>query len=449
MSAALRLWWLLRGRGTDDTSRIPGVLAVLAFAVATGSLLVVLGGLRAFHARSLVPGDDSTQLYLVLAIVASGLMVIPILTLGGQAARLSLTRRNARLSSLRLAGATTGQSVTITLAETLGQTLLGATLGVLLYGLALPALTLISFRGRPLGADELWLGWWLLAAVGVVVLLAVASALVTLAGVAITPLGVASRVSPKRLSVLRAVVAVAMLLGWPVLFGLLPLAGLIAMALGVVAVINLVGPYVVMLLGLVLVSAARRFPTLLAARRLLDDPRTAWRSCSAFALVIMVACLSSYASILGTQDAGDPYLGPDIATGAAITIVIVSVVAATSAGVVHACRVIDQAPVYRSLAHAGTDLTVLDSSRLREVAWPLGATALTAGGFAALLLLPLGTDAPSALLRFAVALAGSAALTLAGLAASRPLLARATRLDLSPADPTGTDTAEVTVPAAR
>jgi len=405
------------------------VLAVIAFAVATGSLLVVLGGLQAFELRSHQPGDETAQLYLVLAIVAAGLMVIPILTLGGQAARLTLTRRNARLATLRLAGATTGQSVAITLAETLSQAVLGALGGVLLYGLALPGLTMISFRGHRLELGELWLGWWLLLALAAVIVLAVVSALVTLSGIAITPLGVASRVSPKRLSVLRAVVAVLMLLGWPVLFPFLPMAGLIVMALGIVAVINLIGPYVVMLLGLVLTSAARRFPTLLAARRLLDDPRTAWRSCSAFALVIMVACLSSFSAVLGS-DGSDVHLGTDIATGSAITIVIVSVVAATSAGVVHACRVIDQAPVYRSLAYAGTDLTVLDSSRLREVAWPLAVTALTAGGFAALLLLPLGTDAPGALLRFAIALAGSAALTLAALAASRPLLARAVRLDL-------------------
>lgn len=433
MRSAVRLWWLLRGRTADADARLPGALATVAFAVATGSLLVVLSGLQAFAVRANSSADAEDALYLTFAVVASGLMVIPILTLGGQAARLTLTRRNARLAALRLAGATTGQSVVIALAETLGQTLLGVLGGIVLYGVTLPVLTLISFRGQPLGLAELWLGWWLLAGAGAVVVLAVASALVTLAGIAITPLGVANRVSPKRLSVLRAVLALGMLIGWPLMFAVLPLVGLIAMALGIVAVINIVGPYVIMLLGIVMSAGARRFPTLLAARRLVDDPRTAWRSCSAFALVIMVACLSSFATLIGSSNGGNPHFGTDIATGATITIVIVSVVAATSAGVVHACRVIDQTPVYRSLAYAGTDLAVLDSSRLREVAWPLAATAATAGAFAALLMVPLGTDAPLALLRFAMALAGSAALTLAALAASRPLLVRAVRLDLDPA----------------
>ncbi|MFW6597907.1 hypothetical protein ACQBAU_17395 [Propionibacteriaceae bacterium Y2011] len=424
MITAVRLWWLLT-RHEQSTSRLPTVLAVTAFAVAGGSLLVVLGGVHAMFRRwAADPSSELGSLYLTLAVVAAALMVIPILTLGGQAARLTLARRNHRLATLRLAGATTGQSATITVAETTAQALAGSLIGTALYGLTLPVLTLISFEGRPLQLAELWLGpGLLLAGLAAVVALALVSAMVSLGTVAVTPLGVASRVTPKRLTVLRAVVVVAMMCAWPLVLMIMPMMGVILFGLGLVAVVNLIGPWLVMLFGMVLAGLARRAPTLLAARRIVDDPRTAWRSASAFALVIMLATGSAWASHAGAVS-GESTLSADMSTGALITLVIVSVVAATSSGVVHACRVIDNQSLHQSMVLAGTEVSVLSTTRLREVAWPLAVTTVTAGGFAALLMMPLGYEVPVALARFAIAVGGSAVLTLLALWASHPLLVR-------------------------
>lgn len=423
---SLRLWTMLR-RGASATSRLPELLAILAFAVATGSMLVVLGGVHAMLGRfEAGVGDDLAQFYLILTVVASGLMVIGILTLGAQAARLTLARRNERLAALRLCGATVGQTSLITLYETLSQAVVGIVLGIGLYAGMLPLLSLISFQGIRLDISELWFGpWWLLGGVAAVVALALVSGTISLARVAITPLGVANRVTPKSVTVVRVVVAVGLLFSWPVLFELLDIVALIVLALGIVLTINLVGPWLVMMIGAVMARTARTAPTLLAARRILDDPRTAWRSCSAFALVIMLATLSSYGTLLARIDASQAMLAADLSTGAVITLVIVSIVAATSSGVIHASRVIDQAPVYRSLSLAGTEISVLDATRIREIMWPLAATALTAGSFAALLLVPLSLEMPLALPRFAIAVLGSAALTVLALTASRPLLRRA------------------------
>lgn len=428
MTAALRLWWLL-GRRERSTDRLPTVLAATAFAVASGALLVVLGGLHAIVGRWRSGLDpDTGPLYLVLAVTAAGLMAIPILTLGGQAARLTLARRDRRLAALRLAGATSGQTAVLTVAETAAQAAVGAVLGAALYGVSLPVLMMISFQGQRLALDELWLGpGLLLAGLAAVLLLALASATVSLARVAVTPLGVASRVTPRRLTVLRLVLALVMLVAWPVLLPMLPVAGVVVLGLAVVAVINIVGPWLVMLFGMVLAGLARRAPTLLAARRIVDDPRTAWRSVSAFALVIMLAMGSAWAASFGALAAEVGTLSADMATGATITLVIVSVVAATSSGVVHACRVIDNRSLHRSLVLAGTDVDVLDATRMREVVWPLAVTALTAGGFAMMLMLPLQSELPVALARFGIAVGGSAALTLLALAASHPLLVRTAR----------------------
>jgi len=76
-------------RRSDSTGPLL-VLPPIAFAFATGALLTVLGGLSAFAHR---PGPDS-EVYLIFAQTATVLLVVPVITLGGAAARLSVSRRN-------------------------------------------------------------------------------------------------------------------------------------------------------------------------------------------------------------------------------------------------------------------------------------------------------------------------------------------------------------------
>ena len=54
MRAATELWWRLRRAGAAD-NRVPGILAVVSFAVATAALLVCVAGLHAFEARNPLP----------------------------------------------------------------------------------------------------------------------------------------------------------------------------------------------------------------------------------------------------------------------------------------------------------------------------------------------------------------------------------------------------------
>ena len=86
---AASLWWRMRSLDARH-DRVPGLLSVIAFAVATGALLVSLGGLRAFETRNAgdVSGPDALwptigETYVTLAWVAATCVVIPILTLGG------------------------------------------------------------------------------------------------------------------------------------------------------------------------------------------------------------------------------------------------------------------------------------------------------------------------------------------------------------------------------
>ncbi|WP_226344694.1 FtsX-like permease family protein [Agilicoccus flavus] len=437
MRAALGLWWGLQRREAAHDRR-PTLLAVLAFAVSTTALLVSLGGTHAFVDRAAVapPGDEYAPIYVVLALVACALLVVPILTLGGVAARLGVARRHARLATLRLAGATSRQVGLMTLAECAAQAFAGAILGALGYALALAPLSLLAFQGRRLGVDELWLGLPLVAAVVAgVVLLSVASGVGGLLRVVVGPLGVAARTTPVRLSAVRVLVVGCVVLAWFVVGQLTQQVGM-AVTLGVlaavVATINVLGPYVVMLSGLAVARLARGPETLLAARRIVDDPRSTWRSVSALGLGVALAALSSVGTVIAGDAGADPagaVLGADIATGSLVALVIVSVVAATSTGVVQAARVIDQGPQYRALALAGAPIPFLHRARLREVTIPLGATIVLGSVLPLLVLVPFADLAGIGLLvRTVVAIAAAAALTVAALAASRPLVREAVRL---------------------
>ena len=97
-----------RAGGRD--ARVTTGLAITAFAVTTGLTLSVVGGLLGFSSRAALPVPegqaDDASVYVILAWIAVVLLVVPLLTLAGAAARLGVARRDARLATLRLLGAT-------------------------------------------------------------------------------------------------------------------------------------------------------------------------------------------------------------------------------------------------------------------------------------------------------------------------------------------------------
>jgi hypothetical protein len=442
MNAAVSLWWRLRRAAAAD-DRVPGVLAVVSFAVATAALLVCVAGLSAFEARNPVPPGHSTglsideamigDLYVTLAWIATTCMVIPILTLGGVAARLAIARRDQRLAALRLAGATSAQVTVMTLAEAAAQALVGALTGVVLYLAVLPIVARLTFQGRTFDLSELVLPLGQTAAVvGAVVVVAIVSGASSLARVAISPLGVAARTSPKRLSILRVLVAAAAGAAWVLVITPMkePERLTIVLVLGaVILAVNAVGPWVVMVAGRVAARIAPTAATLLAARRIADDPKSTWRAVGALGLAVVVVGFTSLAQV---DDPGTPleaYLSADLGTGALVTLVIITIVGATSTGVVQAARVLDQREQYRALALAGTGERSLHRARALEVALPLAMTIALSAGFVLVLMLPFLSRLDGGLVvRFVVTSAIAGAVVLASVLASRSLVRTASRV---------------------
>ncbi|AKT51573.1 hypothetical protein [Arsenicicoccus sp. oral taxon 190] len=403
MRGAEVVWRLARllAAGRRETDHLSGLLSVVAFAVATASLLVTAGGLQAFVERGQRAGahqQDPGGTYVALALLATALLVVPILTLGGVAARLALARRDQRLAALRLAGATSGQVTALTLLEAATQATVGALIGVVGYLLALVPVGLLRFEGAPLGAGSLWLGLGTVAGVVLgIVALAVAAATSTLLRVVVTPLGVTARTTPRAQSVLRLVLGLGLGVAWVLGFKEIGEAGPavgILMLVAVVAAVNVMGPWCVQLAARIAARLARRPTTLLAARRIQDDPKTTWRSVGALSLGVLVAALGGAmaAAMKAHPSPETPHLATDLVTGCAVALTILALVAATTSGVVHATAVYDQRETLRAQSLAGTTLGQLRAVRRREVTLPLGVGVTVATLQGLLLLVPVAAS---------------------------------------------------------
>ncbi|MFI7454963.1 FtsX-like permease family protein [Nonomuraea sp. NPDC049714] len=235
------------------------------------------------------PSEDAVA-YQILALIASVLMVVPLLVFGGAAARLTVARRDQRLAALRLVGATPGQVVGMTVAEAVIVAFAGALAGTAAYALAVPLLTRIQISGGPWFAADLWPHPLVLAATLVAVPLLVGlSAVIGLRRVVVSPLGVAKRETPPAMRWVRVLALVAVLAVVPTL-GVDTGVAVIAVVIGLAFLcVNLVGPWVVGIIGRVTAGTARRPAGLLAGRRLVDDPRSAWRTVSGVAMTGFVA----------------------------------------------------------------------------------------------------------------------------------------------------------------
>ncbi|WP_433242471.1 FtsX-like permease family protein [Streptosporangium sp. CA-135522] len=262
--------------------------------------------------------------YKALGLIASVLMVVPLLVFGGAAARLTVARRDQRLAALRLVGATPGQVVAMTVAEAVITAFGGAVLGGVLYGLAVPLLTGIEIGGGSWFLSDMWPGALAVLAVLVAVPLLVGlSAVIGLRRVVVSPLGVAKRETPPAMRFVRVVALLVILAVVPTL-GMNVGVGVIAVVLGLAFLaINLAGPWVIGMLGRIIARTARRPARLLAGRRLVDDPRAAWRTVSGVAMTGFVAgfigLLSPDSGLFGGADATALHLSVPSSKVAAVT----------------------------------------------------------------------------------------------------------------------------------
>ncbi|UUW90672.1 hypothetical protein [Pimelobacter simplex] len=252
--------------------------------------------------------SEGTQ-YVALGWIAAVLLVVPVLTLGGAAVRLGARRRSERFAALRLAGAPAGL-LRRCLALEVGLVVVAGAAAAWLVTFALtPLVARVSvgggrFRTGDLRLDALaWLG--LVAGAG---LLLTASAAPTLRAALRNPLAVVQAHTPRSPGWWRVAVAALVVVGFSQVArsdGASLVLVMIVFA-GLFGVLNVIGPLVVTLLGRIMLVLSRgRGPgLLLAARRVLDDPRAVWRVVSGVVLAAFVAGFLALFQVAGAGDLG-------------------------------------------------------------------------------------------------------------------------------------------------
>jgi hypothetical protein len=252
-------------------------------------------------------GLGAKGLDLVLSVVALALL-LPVLIFIGTATRLSAARREQRFAAMRLVGATPRQISLIAAVESTMAAAVGVAIGFGLFFVLRMPLAAIPFTGQPFFPAELSLSLpdILAVAVGVPAASAVAARL-ALRRVNISPLGVTRRVTPAPPRAWRVLPLLAGLadLGFFAVHGKPAsnsgqvLAFTIGFALIMIGLV-IAGPWLTMTGARVLARRASRPGTLIAARRLADDPRAAFRAVSGLVLALFIFTVA--ATLIATQD---------------------------------------------------------------------------------------------------------------------------------------------------
>ncbi len=224
-------------------------------------------------------------------------LLLPVLILIATASRLSAARREERFAAMRLVGATPRQVSVVSAVEATVAAVAGVAVGFALFFLFRPLLIHVPFAGAPFAQGDLSLDLAdvLLVVIGVPIA-AVVSARLALRRVQISPLGVsrrASSASPRVVRIIPLLAGIALLAyfdaaGKPKSNGsqiLELLVGLVLILVGLV----LAGPWLTKMGSRLMAKRASRPATLIAGRRLLDNPRAAFRSISGLVLALFVA----------------------------------------------------------------------------------------------------------------------------------------------------------------
>ncbi|MFI9324178.1 FtsX-like permease family protein [Kitasatospora aureofaciens] len=257
-------------------------------------------------------GVHGDRMVLVLTVVAAAL-IFPVLIFIGTATRLSAATREQRYAAMRLVGATPGQVSVMSAVESTVAAVIGTAVGFGLYFALKPVVAEVPFTGDRFFASDLSLT---LPQVAVTVLgvpaAAALAARFALRRVTISPLGVSRRVTPKPPSPWRLIPLVAGLAELGYFVGGKPattngqstayLTGFVLVMLGLMTA----GPWLTMATAQAVARRTGRPASLIAMRRLSDDPRAGFRSVSGLVLALFVT--TGTLAIMGTINANQSTL---------------------------------------------------------------------------------------------------------------------------------------------
>ncbi|MFR0357561.1 FtsX-like permease family protein [Streptomyces sediminimaris] len=262
-----------------------------------------------------VRGDAMT----LISSVVAGALIFPVLIFIATATRLSAAAREQRYAAMRLVGATPRQVSVLSAVESALAAAVGTAAGFGLYAALRPLVATVPLTGQQrFFLSDLTLGvpQVLGVVVGVPVAAAVAARL-ALRRVAVSPLGVTRRVTPRPPRAWRLIPLLAGLseLAYFAFVGRRPvtgngqtaayLPGFVVVMLGLV----IAGPWLTMIVARAVARRTRRPAALIAVRRLADDPKTGFRAVSGLVLALFVT--TATVGIIGTINDHRGTLGGD------------------------------------------------------------------------------------------------------------------------------------------
>ncbi|MGW6916494.1 FtsX-like permease family protein [Kitasatospora sp. NPDC054939] len=268
-------------------------------------------------------GTRGDAMTLILSVVAVAL-IFPVAVFIGTATRLAAARREQRYAAMRLVGATPGQVAVVAVVESVLAAVAGTAAGFVVHLLLRPLTASVPFTGERFFPEDLTLTvpQILTVALGVPVAAALAARL-ALRRVSVSPLGVSRRATPKPPRAWRLVPLVAGFaeLAWFVnrrpestdAQTTVYLTGFFLIMIGLVTS----GPWLTMVGARALARRIGRPASLIAVRRMADDPRAAFRAVSGIALALFVT--SATVGVIGAINANRGALSGDRLTRAAVS----------------------------------------------------------------------------------------------------------------------------------
>jgi hypothetical protein len=300
---------IVSGHTAGQLSQAPGAVEVGAIQRTPASC---------YACQSTIGSGPVLQFILAGGAVA---LLLPVLIFIATASRLSAARREERFAAMRLVGATPRQVSVVSAVEAVVAAVAGVAVGFALFFVFRPLLYHVPFTGAPLAQGDLSLHWTDIAiAVIGVPLAAVVSARLALRRVQISPLGVKRRASsrpPRIARIIPLLAGIAVLAyfdaaGKPGSNGgqlLELLAGFVLLIVGLV----LAGPWFTTAGSRLMANRASRPSTLIAGRRLLDNPKAAFRFISGLVIALFVgsAAIGALSSIAAASSSGGGSAGKD------------------------------------------------------------------------------------------------------------------------------------------
>jgi hypothetical protein len=288
------------GHSSAQLAGTPGAVRVTAIATSLPA------GIPANTPIAGMPADGMDLVFSVIALA----ILLPVLIFIATATRLSAARREQRFAAMRLVGATRRQVSLIAAVESAVAAIGGVAVGFGIFFLLRIPLSAIPFTGQPFFPAQLSLSLpdILAVALGVPLAAAIVSR-VALRRVHISPLGVIRRVTPepptawRLLPLLAGVAELGFLVvhGHPVAVSGQVLAFVSGFGLIIVGLI-IAGPWLTMAGARVMARRASHPGALIAARRLADDPRAAFRAVSGLILALFVTTVA--VATIATWQAG-------------------------------------------------------------------------------------------------------------------------------------------------